>query len=110
MGKTKLFVVTDSFFVKGRGLALIVDVPVHGMDKRAQIRETISVILPNNMSQDYEAVFEIQHFSMTDDEGKYKGKYAFVAILPTAKRDSIPTGSQVFGSDSAAAVLIGQQH
>jgi hypothetical protein len=106
MGNIKLFDVADSFFVKGQGLSLVVDVPVHGIDKYKPIQETISIVLPNNTRQDYQAIFKIMHFSMLGGTGKY----SFVVTLPTAKKDSVPAGSQVFGGDSAAAMLFGQQH
>ena len=100
----KLFDVGDSFSIIGRGVCLVVDFPVITKGTHLKFEERIAIARPDKTREEFQAIFEVHHFWMENGPGKY----AWVVVIPTAPRGSIPQGSQVFGSAAMASILSGQ--
>jgi hypothetical protein len=100
----KLFDVGDSFSIIGRGLCLITDFPVITKGIHRKFKEQIAIVRPDMTREEYQALFEVHHFSMENGTGKF----AWVVVIPTAPRGSIPRGSQVFGRAALPSILAGQ--
>jgi hypothetical protein len=101
----KLFEVTDTWYVKGRGLELVYDSPIAASLGARMLRDRVTIVQPDASREVFDAVIRTAHFSMDDGSGKF----AFVVLLPQAAPGSIGRGSQVFGSEAAAALLQGDE-
>jgi hypothetical protein len=101
----KLFEVTDTWYVRGRGVELVYDSPLAASARTKPVHDKVTIGQPDQTRQEYEATISAVHISMVDASGKF----AFVVLLPRAAPDSIPRGSQVYGSEAAAALLLGHE-
>lgn len=91
-----LLQVQDTFQVTGRGLVVVPDIPV--APGFANFTDTVAVEPPASEPFQASADFFLSHFS--------PGGFKLLITLPGLSKGSLPIGSGIFVSDSAAGRLL----
>lgn len=93
--------INTTFFVKGRGLIIIPNLPSRVGHSTMPLHTKIKIYAPDGTEKQFDGKFQAEHFLLEGNTSEWRT----ILLLEDASRQDVPLGSQLRVSKETLAIL-----